>query len=285
MSRGADWHRPNGVNVASPSSPVDLDEAEHPVAKKPRRADANAQDPDTDSEDEVEEPQSKRVRLNDYEDEHDNYGHDAEADDLFSPSDDDAEASVSQPVDMLTLGGVEPKIASLKAKDSTSPSKATFMDIYGRGSICREANQSRRDLDVAGLGACDPGKSKPDGAPWDFSKKDDRKLARDLVRKLEPDFIVGSPPCTAYCAWSQHMNYPKMDPGHVRTLVEEGRMHLQFMVGLYQLQLDVGRFFVHEHPATALSLDKRCIVKMPAHCDVHLVKGQPVPTCTYDTWA
>ena len=155
MSRGADWHRPNGVNVASPSSPVDLDEAEHPVAKKPRRADANAQDPDADSEDEVEEPQSKRVRLNDYEDEHDDNGHDADADDLFSPSDDDAEASVSQPVDMLTLGGVEPKIASLKAKDSTSPSKATFMDIYGRGSICREANQRRRDLNVAGLGGRD----------------------------------------------------------------------------------------------------------------------------------
>ena len=189
------------------------------------------------------------------------------------PSDDDAEASVSHLVDMLTLGGVEPRIASLKAKDLTSPDKATFMEIYGRGSICREANQSRRDLNVAGLGALDLRTSKPDGTPWDFSKKDDRKLARDLVRKLEPDFIVGSPPCTAHCAWNRHMNYPKMDPERVRKLIEEGRMHLQFMVSLYQLQLDAGRFFVHEHPATALSWDERCIVKMLAHCDVHLVKA------------
>ena len=43
------------------------------------------------------------------------------------------------------------------------------------------------------------------------------------------------------------MNYPKMDPERVHKLVEEGRMHLQFMVSLYQLQLDAGRFFVHEH--------------------------------------
>ena len=98
---------------------------------------------------------------------------------------------------MLTLGGVEPKTASLKAKEMTSPDDVTFMEIYGRGSICREANQSRRDLNVAGLGALDLRTSEPAGPPWDFSKKDDRKSARDLVRKLEPDFIVGSPPCTA----------------------------------------------------------------------------------------
>ena len=174
---------------------------------------------------------------------------------------------------MLTLGGVEPKIASLKAKDLLSPDQATFMEIYGRGSICREANQSRRDLNVAGLGALDLRTSKPDGTPWDFPKRDDRKLARDLVRKMEPDFIVGSPPCTAYCAWNRHIHYPKMDPERVRKLVDEGRMHLQFMVSLYQLQMDAGRFFVHEHPATALSWDERCIVKLLAHCDVHLVKA------------
>ena len=127
---------------------------------------------------------------------------------------------------MLTLGGVEPKISSLKAKDLTSPGDATFMEIYGRGSSCREANQSGRDLNVAGLGALDLRTSKPNGTPWHFSKRDDRKLARDLVRKLEPYFIVGSPPCTAYCARNKHMNYPKMDPERVRKLVEEGRMHL-----------------------------------------------------------
>ena len=100
----------------------------------------NAQDSDADSDDKAEEPQSKRVRANEYEDEHYDYGHDAEADDLFLPSDDDADDSVSYLVDLLTLGGVEPKIASLKAKDLTSPDNTTFMDIYGRGSICHEAS-------------------------------------------------------------------------------------------------------------------------------------------------
>ena len=82
MARGDDLHRPAGANFASPASPVDLDEAEPPPAKKARRADLNAQDSDADSEDESEEPQSKRVRFDEYEDEHYEYGHDAESDDL-----------------------------------------------------------------------------------------------------------------------------------------------------------------------------------------------------------
>ena len=140
-------------------------------------------------------------------------------------------------------------------------------------AICREANQSRRDLNVEGLGALDLRTFKPDGTAWDFTRKSDRNEARDLVRRNEPDFIIGSPPCTAFCAWNHHMNFREMDPERVRRMLEEGRVHLQFMASLYQLQIDAGRFFVHEHPATAVSWDERCILKILAHNDVHLMKS------------
>ena len=35
--------------------------------------------------------------------------------------------------------------------------KATFLEMYGRGGINREANGARRDLNVTGLETCDAG--------------------------------------------------------------------------------------------------------------------------------
>ena len=66
------------------------------------------------------------------------------------------------------------------------------------------------------------------------------------------------------------MNYPKMDPDRVAKLMAEGRMHLEFMAKIYKKQLDQGRHFLHEHPATAVSWDERSIVKLMAHSDVHV---------------
>ena len=150
------------------------------------------------------------------------------------------------------------------------PTEATFMELYGRGGITADANATRRSLNVKGLGAFDLRTLKPDGTPWDFSRRADRKMAMEHIDTQHPDFVVGSPPCTVFCVWNQHMNYPKMDPDRVAKLMAEGRMHLKFMAKIYKKQLDQGRHFLHEHPATAVSWDERSIVKLMAHSDVHV---------------
>ena len=268
--------------LSSIPSPVNLDEVdavEPPPAKKLRTSGDNVHDSDADDEDDDDDdggqPDAKRVRLHGG-DEPFEYGYDAEAENLFCPTDEedsDEAQSISHIIDSLTLAGVQPKVAAIKARDLVHPDSATFLELYGRGAICREANASRKDLNVRGLGALDLRTTKPDGSAWDFTKKSDRREARDLVRRVEPDFIIGSPPCTAFCAWNHHLNFKKMDPARVRAMVEEGRQHLEFMASLYQLQMDAGRFFVHEHPATAVSWDEKCIVKLLAHNDVHLSKA------------
>ena len=73
------------------------------------------------------------------------------------------------------------------------------MEIYGRGGIMNEANGHRRNLNVKGLGALDIRTLKPHGDYWDFTKRADRREARDLVNQLDPDLIIGSPPCTPLC--------------------------------------------------------------------------------------
>ena len=95
---------------------------------------------------------------------------------------------------------------------------------------------------------------------------------------MQPDFIIGSPPCTAFCSWNRHLNYKKMNKEDVRKMIDEGERHLKFMCQLYQKQIDAGRFFVHEHPATAVSWKEKDILRLAAQGGVHVTK---VDQCRY----
>ena len=264
ISRGGDLYHPD--HFPQPSVDVSAADMDTPPAKKPRCDTTGSKNGDEDDDEEPNEPDAKRVRLNGGDDEDED-----DVAEIFGDFGDDEHAS--HIANSLTLAGVMPKVASVKAKGLVDPDAATFLELYGRGSICHEANQSRKNLNVHGLGALDLRTTKPDGSSWNFTTKSDRREARDLVRRTEPDFMIGSPPCTAFCAWNHHINFRKMDPARVRAMLVEGRMHLEFMVSLYRLQLSAGRFFVHEHAATAVSWDERCITKILAHQDVHLVKA------------
>ena len=111
------------------------------------------------------------------------------------------------------------------------------MEVYGRGAIVDCANKARRDFNIKGLEAFDLRTNKPDGTPWNFSIKADRKLAKNMINQANPDWLIGSPPCTAFSIWNYAMNYPKMDQARVKELVEEGRVHVNFVASLYRQQI------------------------------------------------
>ena len=53
--------------------------------------------------------------------------------------------------------------------------------------------------------------------------------------------------------------YKKMNAADVSRMLEEGRLHLQFMASVYKYQVKNGRHFLHEHPASAISWKEQCI--------------------------
>lgn len=55
---------------------------------------------------------------------------------------------------------------------------ASFIEMYGGGSICEEAEKSKRSLNLDGLNAFDLRTLKPDGTPWNFCRRKDREEAR-----------------------------------------------------------------------------------------------------------
>ena len=171
----------------------------------------------------------------------------------------------------LTMAGVTVEKAKICAASMCKRSPTTtFIEVYGR-SIRDQSLLTRRNLNVEGLNAFDLRPTKPDGQPWDFCKREDRKLARKMVDEQQPEWIVGAPPCTPFSIWNYAMNYPKMDPDRVRAMVAEGRIHLNFVCSLYGKQVLAGRFDLHEHPATALSWKEGVIEALASDPLAHVV--------------
>ena len=61
------------------------------------------------------------------------------------------------------------RTSDLKAAPVVETDKtATFVELYGGGSLCKEAETSRRNLNLRGLGALHLRTVKPDGTAWNF---------------------------------------------------------------------------------------------------------------------
>ena len=131
----------------------------------------------------------------------------------------------------------------------------TFIEVYGR-SIRDQSLLTRRNLNVEGLNALDLRTTNPNGQPWDFCKREDRKLARQMIDEQQPEWIAGAPPCTPFSIWNYAMNYPKLDPDRIGAMIAEKRTHLNFVCSLYRKQMLAGRFDLHDIPATALSMER-----------------------------
>ena len=194
--------------------------------------------------------------------EHEPEDEDAVAD-IFMDEDEDSEMVVNY----LIMSGADPSEARDRVHVMLGKPPTTFIEMYGRGSINLEANNSRRHLGLSGIGALDLRTTKSDGSPWDFTKRVDRRAARDLIAVENPDWIIGSPPCTAFSQWNIGINHRKMDKSKVDAAIAEGRTHLAFMASIYRRQIINGKYFLHEHPAGAASWKEssiQALMKLPS---------------------
>ena len=115
--------------------------------------------------------------------------------DIFMDDPDDTEDKM---IDYLVMSGADPTGARDRIHVMLEKPSTTFIEMHGCGSINLEANNSRRQLGLRGIGALYLRTAKPDGTAWDFTKRSDRRAARDLIYTDNPDWVIGSPPCTAF---------------------------------------------------------------------------------------
>ena len=113
----------------------------------------------------------------------------------------------------------------------------------------------------------------PGGRAWDFDKPEDREEAEKRIDAERPYLLVGSPPCTDWCALNVRLNHPRMDPAVVAERRRRARAHLHFVVKLYLKQLARGAHFLHEHPASADSWDDDIMKGLLNRPEVSMVAG------------
>ena len=99
--------------------------------------------------------------------------------------------------------------------------------------------------------------------PWDLGCRKVQSRVIKMIEQDKPLFIIGSPPCTVFSNL-QNLSRDKRDAAIVYEELRVGRAHLEFCARLYETQVKGGRFFVHEHPASAKSWAEPSMVRVAA---------------------
>ena len=97
--------------------------------------------------------------------------------------------------------------------------------------------------------------------PWDFTKREARERARQLVRTTEPLLVIGSPPCTMFSPL-QNLNKNKWDAEEHKKAMHTAQEHVKFCLEIYRMQAQAGRYFLHEHPNAASSWEMPEVMKL-----------------------
>ena len=154
---------------------------------------------------------------------------------MITDTDEDIPEHMATIADVLQTTGmnaVDARRAAMIITKEHSKHK-TFVELYGRGSLVTTAHD-RKELGVRGLRALDLRTCRPDGQYWDFNRRNDRRWARQLLREQNPDWIIGSPPCNAFCAFNRGLNFSRMPRDAVDARIAEGKRHLMFAAELYR---------------------------------------------------
>ena len=234
------------------------------LREQPQPAAAEAEFPVDDADFGDQTPIAMDHQLDNNDDPNFDFINESVIDDIMAEDDSGDHEPASQygmDIDMLLALGVEPIEASRYVyKLMRHNAEKTFYEAYGRGGLTHEARKSH--LNVKGLRALDLACEKPNGTCWDFSKASDQREAIALIEADDPDWIIGSPPCTSFSPLNVGLNFPKMDKAEVKRRVDEGLVHLKFVCRLYKRQMRRGKFFLHEHPHAALSWRTKSIIKI-----------------------
>ena len=99
---------------------------------------------------------------------------------------------------------------------------------------------------------------------WDFNLKTHRDAAERYVREFKPKLIIGSPECRMFSALQNLRKWGKKAEAEL----EAAKEHIRFVVKLYRIQVESGRWFLHEHPAGATSWQMAEVVKLSKEAGV-----------------
>lgn len=100
-----------------------------------------------------------------------------------------------------------------------------------------------------------------DGFAWGFNTPEMKNRVARRVLTDKPRLLIGSPTCTAHSVMD-HINHARVAIEVVQERFVHARGHLEFATTLYKLQMQGGRYFLHEHPDGAPPWQEDCTRKV-----------------------
>ena len=94
-----------------------------------------------------------------------------------------------------------------------------------------------------------PGSSLDSPRGWDFDRSCDRASALRIIDTQEPLLVIGSPMCTMFSTLQRFSRWN----GKKQERWEEAVKHIESVVKVHLMQIEAGRYFLHEHPVGASS--------------------------------
>ena len=93
----------------------------------------------------------------------------------------------------------------------------------------------------------------------------------DMVLRKEALLVIGSPMCRAF---SQLQSFNgNIHKDQYWKMQQDAREHLKFCMALYQIQIDNGMYFLHEHPYSAKSWDLPEVKSISQQPGVETIRG------------
>ena len=93
---------------------------------------------------------------------------------------------------------------------------------------------------------------------WDFGSKADRVAAAAYQEREKPELLVGSPMCRMFSALQTMSGWSR----HKQRQWDTDVKHLEWAMERYEKQMEMGKLFLHEHPASASSWRLRKVRKL-----------------------
>jgi len=125
--------------------------------------------------------------------------------------------------------------------------------------------------------AIDLSEKKADGEFWNLNKPADVEELHNLLEKDEPLLLTGSPPCNLFSRL-QYISWYKLPPEVREKRMKEALHHLHTACDAYEVQLNAGRYFLHEAPWSASSWNDERVERIASRDDVYTVRG---PMCKW----
>ena len=172
------------------------------------------------------------------------------------------EASLCETADMMMDEEIESRrlllqVGAISRRDAYDFGRPAIVELFSPPRVTDYARSKRVGDGVA----MDLTTVDEQGRPWNFCLQECRERATNLIDWLDPDLLIGSPPCGPF-SQLQTLNEAKMDPQKRARDLAEAEQHLEFCAEQYAKRHARQKLFVHEHPALAKSWKSEAIKRV-----------------------